>query len=1446
MSRSRVRRVTLRLLRGVAYSLAALLLLGGVAFFLIDAGWTKGQLRNLLVRTANRYLTGTLEVGQLEGSLLRGVELRDVRLSRSGETIIAIESVSLDYSIRELLADSILIQRLRVVRPRVIAAKDDDGRWNLASLVRRDAEDDERRGPGRPISIRSIEVVDGDVTLRDPVTFGAVRVPSRYGHLQASLSLEYRPVDWRIALADVSWSGGEGELTMSRLSGGLSHGDGGWTFDDLQVHTPRSAFVLTGRTMRPDEGRTRFDLHVSADRFSFQEWGVVIRALRNIAIEASFETDLKGTAKELATDLSFQSNGGGIDGTFVLDTTVPGWHGAGAVRLARFNLTPWLNRPDRPSDISGRVDFNLDLQLGHGFPLGTYTFDGPHAAFMRYEGDDIRARGAITGDQVAIHEATARAYGADVQIAEGSIGIRRPYPFHFAGSMAGVDLQLLPESLPVPHVPSTLAFTYDATGSFVSPFLTGEAHFEESTFLGATVGQGANGWINTAAQPLVYRGEGDLTGIDLRRFGRELDVEWLQDPRYEGMLSGYFQVEGSGSDPQLMTLATSGEIHHADLFGGALSNAAVSLNVAGGSLDASYAGRLSGVDPAIALNDPRFEASISGTGQASVQVRDLFVNEAGLEDYTIDAGFSLEGSTIRNIRLDSATGAVVLDDAQLRVAAIELSSPELDGRGSGTIALDSRSDSQFDYVVSRGDLSLLERFTGQDASGQLTTTGRLTGPPDALRIAGDATVTGLDISGVRALSASGQYSALIPSTGWDDVDAEVTGSASFVEAFDQTISRVEGEVTYADRRVTVNLEGTRPQSSTSLVQASAIVHRERRAVDLLSARIGMGNTAWRLVPSDPPPSISWDEGGLAVSGIELVHDVDAQQRVGASGTWRYDGSGSLRVTANDVALETFATEEIPRYGGRLSVDAVVTGTRERPLVTGEVLVTEGRVRRLAYERLSGQVVYRQGSLGVDVRLDQAPGVWLTANGLVPLALFDAELPEAPIEVALHSSAINLGLAEGITDAVREVGGQLRLNVAVTGTSHDPHFVGTVDVTNAAFVAAATGAAYRNGNAHLLLATDRITVERFRVEDSDGSPLELRGVLGTHELKLGDVAVEVAASGFEVLRNELGQMDVDAALSIRGEFERPIVEGRVTVAGGELNVDTILDRALFRPYATEAAPTAGAPNVLNPWERLEVNVELHVPGTLRMTGDDVQVSPGTPLGLGSFNLRAIGDLYIYKGSGQPVYVTGSLDSVTGNYAFQGRRFEIDPTSSINFRGDLNPELYVTVARVISGVETRITIAGPLREPELRLASTPPLESSDILSLIVFNTSTNQLSLAQQEELAVRAGTLAAGFITTPLLTALERSLGLDILEIEAPQIGTSGTRVTIGDEIAPGLVARFSRQFGEDEYDEASIEYYLSRILRIRATFSDAGALIQRSPFRRVERAGIDLLLFFSF
>jgi len=356
-------------------------------------------------------------------------------------------------------------------------------------------------------------------------------------------------------------------------------------------------------------------------------------------------------------------------------------------------------------------------------------------------------------------------------------------------------------------------------------------------------------------------------------------------------------------------------------------------------------------------------------------------------------------------------------------------------------------------------------------------------------------------------------------------------------------------------------------------------------------------------------------------------------------------------------------------------------------------------------------------------------------------MFNPQLIDEPIDVEIKSSTISLGLIEGVTSVVREVGGELTIDVRAVGTSRDPHVAGRVDVRNAKFLAVASGSRYKNVRAAMALAADKVTVESLHVEDADGDSLDVHGSLGTHELRVGDLEVEVTAHRFEVMRNNFGRVDVDAAVEVRGRWEAPRIAGIITIDSGTLQVDEILVRTLFQPYSTEETAITDIDPVaaLNPWDRLGLDLFLRVPSTLRMAGDNVQVSPGTPIGLGDINLRAVGDLYLYKDPAQPLYITGSLDSVTGTYRFQGRSFTLDPTSSINFRGDLNPELYVTVQREISAVQTRVTIAGPLNEPELRLSSTPALDASDILSLIVFNTSTNELSALQQEQLAIRAGT-----------------------------------------------------------------------------------------------------------
>jgi autotransporter translocation and assembly factor TamB len=761
--------------------------------------------------------------------------------------------------------------------------------------------------------------------------------------------------------------------------------------------------------------------------------------------------------------------------------------------------------------------------------------------------------------------------------------------------------------------------------------------------------------------------------------------------------------------------------------------------------------------------------------------------------------------------------------------------------------------------VVRGNLTELGKLAGQDnVAGAVATTGRVTGPSTALHATGSATLTDLNAFSITGLTLSGQYDATVPASDPGLISARIEGTGSFLTVFGQSIQEASGTMTLDRDRATFDLKLTQSErrngadaavGTDGAIRGSIVLRTSEHEIELRDLTVALGRSPWRLTTAENAPVIGWNDEGISISPLQLAGGA-GDERIGVSGTWRRDGNGRLRFTANHVFLETLqgAFERPPRYGGVVDADMELRGSRDAPIVTGTITVSNGRVQRVAYERLSGRVDYSNRLFAIDFRLDQGPGSWVTAAGTVPLSFFKRDLLEEPMHVAIKSSAINLGLIEGVTDVIRGVSGTVQLNVDAIGTSSDPHFTGLVEIADAAFQVTATGSRYRNARAALKLSRDRITVESLHVEDSSTRALDVHGSLGTHELSVGDVEVDVAARHFEVLRNPLGHVEIDANLRVRGRFETPRLIGDLTVATSDVKVDQILERTLFQPYSTEATAITEVDAVaaLNPWERLGLDVSVHVPDTLRLTGTNVQISPGTPIGLGDINLRVGGDLYLYKDPGQPLYVTGSFDSISGTYAFQSRRFDVVAGSSINFRGDLSPEVYVTVTRLISAVETRVSITGPMRQPELHLASTPPLDASDILSLIVFGTSANELTGAQQQELVVRAGTLAAGFLATPLIAALENEIGIDILEVEATGSFGGGPRVTVGEEIAPGLVARFSRQFGPEPYDEATLEYYLFRILRLRATFSDAQSLNARSPFRRVERAGIDLLFFFTF
>src|SRR5262249_53098701 len=183
-------------------------------------------------------------------------------------------------------------------------------------------------------------------------------------------------------------------------------------------------------------------------------------------------------------------------------------------------------------------------------------------------------------------------------------------------------------------------------------------------------------------------------------------------------------------------------------------------------------------NPATALADPRFDASISGTANVKATVRDLLTRTPEAADYDIDGTLALGPSTIRGLQVDRGTATGVFRDSALQLQGIEANGRAFDARGSGRVAFASADASDFQYDIVRADLAELRSITGGQAAGQATTAGRLTGPYSALRFQGTATINRLAVSDVSALTLSGDYDVSVPSGEVARSNARVTAHGS--------------------------------------------------------------------------------------------------------------------------------------------------------------------------------------------------------------------------------------------------------------------------------------------------------------------------------------------------------------------------------------------------------------------------------------------------------------------------------------------------------------------------------------------------------------------------------------------------------------------------------------------------------------------------------------------
>ncbi len=159
-------RVVRRSLQVVA--LVGTLLVGVVALSLIvsQTPWFRDWVRRYVVRESKQYLNGELTIGKLGGNLFFGIQLFDVAVDLSGERVVSVRNVEVDYNVFTLLSQGVILDGIKLVGPSLHLVREGE-RWNVGRLVKEQRREAEREGPRRPLSLPSIEIADGSLTIAD-------------------------------------------------------------------------------------------------------------------------------------------------------------------------------------------------------------------------------------------------------------------------------------------------------------------------------------------------------------------------------------------------------------------------------------------------------------------------------------------------------------------------------------------------------------------------------------------------------------------------------------------------------------------------------------------------------------------------------------------------------------------------------------------------------------------------------------------------------------------------------------------------------------------------------------------------------------------------------------------------------------------------------------------------------------------------------------------------------------------------------------------------------------------------------------------------------------------------------------------------------------------------------------------------------------------------------
>jgi outer membrane protein assembly complex protein YaeT len=403
------------------------------------------------------------------------------------------------------------------------------------------------------------------------------------------------------------------------------------------------------------------------------------------------------------------------------------------------------------------------------------------------------------------------------------------------------------------------------------------------------------------------------------------------------------------------------------------------------------------------------------------------------------------------------------------------------------------------------------------------------------------------------------------------------------------------------------------------------------------------------------------------------------------------------------------------------------------------------------------------------------------------------------DVAGHlRGTLDLAVVSSLWSEIRGAG-PLAIDATLAGTMEQPDLQGRITVRDGRLRLIGYPQSLESIDAEAFLKGQTLTLASFHAFQGGGEisatgRVEFRGVVPA------TVHAEFTGANVSATFPEGFKGTYEGRIAIDGSPKRATISGRIEVVRGLYSKD--FDVGLFGGTHREFDAAADSPFPRN----LFLDVDIVAPGNVWLRNDVASV-------------EAEGQVHLGGELARPE-VTGHFNLLPGGtvrYRDVDYRIEYG-TIDLTDPKRINPYLEFRGRTKVAEYEISLRIEGTLDKFDYELTSTPPLDSQDIISLLV--TGRTLETLSGSASAAALPGDMAAyyfaGLLSSTFGKQIQSSLGIDQLAI-TPQLlkGESDptARVTVGKQVSDSVKIAFSQDIGTAQRQTYSVSWDATRRIR---------------------------------